>query len=88
MNPEDHLHSKLVEQFKAMSLGEMNALYQAAHYLKIRGLKKSIAAYLACRVYICAEGSYGLRRTQLQVTREVCVELIESTYKAHNPCLS
>ena len=68
MNPSDHLHSKLVEQFNAMSLGEMNDLYQAAHYLKIRGMKISIAAFLACRVYIGAEGSYGLRRSQLQVT--------------------
>lgn len=88
MNPGDHLHRKLVEQLSSMSLPELNALYQAAHYLKIRAIKRSIAAFLGCRVYICAEGSYGLRRAELQVGREISSELMESSYKAHNPGLS
>jgi len=30
----------------------LNKLYQAAHYLKIKNLRRSVAAVLACRVYI------------------------------------
>jgi len=31
---------------------EIDNLYRAAHYLKIRNLRLSIAAVMACRVYI------------------------------------
>lgn len=61
-NPSDYLHGKLVEEFKSMSLGEINALYQAAHYLKISGMKRSIAAFLACKVYINTASSHELKK--------------------------
>jgi ribosomal protein S3AE len=72
-NPKDHLHSKLVEQFTAMSLLDINSLYRAAHYLKIRSMKRSIAAFLACRVYISTKDSYRLRISELAVSKEISV---------------
>ena len=38
-----------------MRISELNRLYVAAHYLKAESIKKVIAGYLACRVYISSE---------------------------------
>jgi ribosomal protein S3AE len=56
-----------------MSLLDINSLYRAAHYLKIRSMKRSIAAFLACRVYISTKDSYRLRISELAVSKEISV---------------
>lgn len=43
---------ELADTLDAKTPDQINHLYRAAHYLKMRNLKKCIAAVLACKVYI------------------------------------
>ncbi len=56
----------MADALTGKSNDEINKLYQAAHYLKIKNLRRCIAAVLACRVYI---------KPSLEDYNKKCVEL-------------
>lgn len=45
-----------------MSISELNKLYLTSQFLKVDGIKSSIAAYLASKVYITDLPSYNWKR--------------------------
>ena len=47
----------LADLFGSLPLPELNRLYVAAHYLKVEGLRRAIAGFLGCVVYIDREKS-------------------------------
>ena len=59
-----------------MSNPELNNLFKATHYLKIKGLEMCIAAFLACRVYIPLKlESYKNKMKELGVDKELTTEI-------------
>lgn len=51
-NLEEFIGAPLAEALKGKSWDDVNKLYQAAHYLKIKNLRRCVAAHLACKVFI------------------------------------
>lgn len=49
---ENVIKKQLAEEIGGLNPKEINNLYRAVRYLKIHALRKSIAAVMACRVWI------------------------------------
>ena len=60
---------------------ELNDLFKAAHFLKIKGLEMCIAAFLACRVYIpLSLEAYEAKKKELGVDKNLTTE-VSSQYR-------
>jgi hypothetical protein len=66
--PEDVIGKELNTLIGGLNVKELNKLYQAVHYLKIKNLKKSISAVMACRIYLKADlKDYQLKKAELKL---------------------
>ena len=50
----------------------MNALFRVAHFLKIQGMVKCIAAFMACKVYIPLNlEAYNSKMVELKIKQQL-----------------
>lgn len=47
-DPRNMIGSTLTEQFKKMSIQDLNEVYKIAYYVKLRPLCRSISIFMAC----------------------------------------
>lgn len=69
-------------------MNELNILYKTAHRLQVIGLKKAIAVFLACKVYIPLDViALNKKKEELGVKNELTTEM-SAKYRANYAFLS
>lgn len=85
---EDIIGKELATLIGHLSPKELNLLYGAAHYLKIEALRKSIAAVVACKVYINPTlEEYNNKKVELGLEKELNTETSKG-YKEKYPFMN
>lgn len=85
---EDVIGKELAGLIAQLNPKELNDLYRAAHYLKIEALRKSIAAVVACKVYINPTlEEYNQKKAELKLEKELNTETSKG-YKEKYPFMN
>jgi hypothetical protein len=85
---EDVIGPQLAALIGNLNAKEIDNLYRAVHFLEIRNLRLSIAAVMACRVYIRPTlADYNKKKAELGLTQELTTE-ISRMYKERFPFMN
>jgi hypothetical protein len=80
-NASEYIGNDLSGFMSKLSHPELNNLYKAAHFLKIKGLQQCLAAYFACLVYIPLNlESYNKKMEDLGIKKPLTTE-VSKEYK-------
>jgi len=76
---EDVIGPQLSQLIGKNNPKEINHIYRAVHFLKIKNLRLSIAAVMACRVYIKPTlADYNKKKAELGLTQELTTGISKS----------
>jgi hypothetical protein len=85
---EDVIGPQLTSLIGKLNPKEIDNLYRAVHFLEIRNLRLSIAAVMACYVYIKPTlADYNKKKVELGLTQELTTEISRS-YKERFPFMN
>jgi hypothetical protein len=85
---EDVIGKQLDALIGKLNAKELDNLYRATHFLEIRNLRRSIAAVMACRVFIKPTLSeYNNKKAELGLKVELTTD-ISKEYKERFPFMN
>ena len=85
---EDVIGPQLTSLIGKLNPKEINHIYRAVHFLKIKNLRTSLAAVMACRVYIKPTlADYNKKKAELGLTQELTTAISKS-YKERFPFMN
>jgi hypothetical protein len=71
---KDAIGSEMDEFLRTLTREEVFKLYDAAHYLKFKSLRRCIAAYFAATVYIGNLGDYQKKKKSLGIKHDLTIQ--------------